>query len=59
MNIKTNLLEEYVKFVDITKKQNKNLWIFTIILVFIVIMLTFIILEYTYKYMRNYISTYI
>ena len=23
MNIKTNLLEEYVKFVDNTKKQNK------------------------------------
>ena len=23
MNIKINLLEEYVKFVDITKKQNK------------------------------------
>ena len=42
MNIKTNLLEEYVNFVDITKKQNKNLWIFTIILVFIVIILTII-----------------
>ena len=23
MNIKTNLLEEYVNFVDVTKKQNK------------------------------------
>ena len=42
MNIKTNLLEEYVNFVDITKKQNKKLWICTIILVFILIILTFI-----------------
>ena len=42
MNIKTNLLEEYVNFVDNTKKQNKNLWIFTIILVFIVIILTIV-----------------
>ena len=32
MKIKTNLLEEYVNFVDNTKKQNKNLWICTIIL---------------------------
>ena len=42
MNIKTNLVEEYVNFVDNTKKQNKNLWIGTIILVFIVIILTII-----------------
>ena len=42
MNNKTNLLEEYVNFVDNTKKQNKNLWICTIILVFIVIILTII-----------------
>ena len=42
MNIKTNLLEEYINFVDNTKKQNKNLWICTIILVFIVIILTII-----------------
>ena len=42
MNIKTNTLEEYVNFVENTKKQNKNLWIFTIILVFIVIILTII-----------------
>ena len=32
MNIKTNLLEEYVNFVDITEKRYKKLWIFTIIL---------------------------
>ena len=42
MNIKTNLLEEYVNFVDITKKRNKQLWICTIILVFILIILTII-----------------
>ena len=42
MNIKTNSLEEYVNFVDNTKKQNKNLWICAIILVFIVIILTII-----------------
>ena len=42
MNIKTNLLNEYVNFVDSTKKQNKNLWICTIILVFILIILTII-----------------
>ena len=28
MNIRTNLLEEYVNFVDNAKKQNKNLWIY-------------------------------
>ena len=42
MNIKTNLLEEYVNFVDNTKKQNKNLWKCKIILVFVVIILTII-----------------
>ena len=42
MNIKTNLLEEYVNFVDNTKKRNKKLWICTIILVFILIILTII-----------------
>ena len=41
MNIKTNLIEEYVNFVDNTKKQNKNLWIFTIILLIILTIITF------------------
>ena len=44
MNIKTNLIEEYVNFVDNTKKQNKNLWIYLIIvliIVFILIILLF------------------
>ena len=42
MNIKTNLFKDYVNFVDIIKKRNKKLWICTIILVFIVIILTII-----------------
>ena len=42
MNIKTNLLEDYVNFVDTTKKQNKYSWMCTNILVFIVIILTII-----------------
>ena len=43
MNIKTNLIGEYVNFVDNTKKQKKNLWIFTIILVFILLIILTII----------------
>ena len=31
MNIKTNLIEEYVNFVDTTKRRYKKLWIFTCI----------------------------
>ena len=42
MNIQTILLENYVNFVDTTKKRNKKLWICIIILVFIVIILTII-----------------
>ena len=42
MNIKTNLIEEYVNFVDTTKRRYKKLWIFTIILVFILIILVII-----------------
>ena len=42
MNIKTNLIEEYVNFVDTTKRSYKKLWVFTIILVFILFILTFI-----------------
>ena len=42
MLIKTNLLEDYVNFVDITKKRNKKLLICTIIPVFTVINLTII-----------------
>ena len=46
MNIKTNLIEEYVNFVDITKKQNKNLWIYLILLLFIVFILIIILSKY-------------
>ena len=42
MNIQTNLLKEYVNFVDKTKKRNKQLWICTIILVFILIIIIFL-----------------
>ena len=44
MNIKTNLPEEYVNFVDNTKKQNKNLWIYLIIVLFIVFVFIIIII---------------
>ena len=52
MNIRTNLLEEYVNFVDTTKKRNKKLWICTIILVFILIILIII----TFRYIQLYNS---
>ena len=35
MNIKTKLLEEYVNFVDNTKKQNKYFRLFLFLMVFI------------------------
>ena len=41
MNIRTSLLEEYVNFVDNTKKQNKILWIY--------IIFTFLYSVYTYN----------
>ena len=50
MNIKTNLLEEYVNFVDNTKKRNKKLWMCTIILVFILFILIIIIFRYLNEY---------
>ena len=46
MNIKTNLLEEYVSFVDNTKKQNKNLWIYIILLLFMVNILIILLFKY-------------
>ena len=42
MNIKTILIEEYVNFVTTTKRRYNKLRIFTIILVFILIILTII-----------------
>ena len=46
MNIKANLLEDYVNFVDNTNKQNKNLWIYIILLSFIVFILRIILFKY-------------
>ena len=42
MNIRTNLLEEYVNFADTTKKRNKKLWMCIIILELILIILIII-----------------
>ena len=41
MNIKTNLLEEYVNFVDNTKKQNEYFKI--IIILFVVVLCLFLV----------------
>ena len=53
MNIKTNLIEEYVNFVDITKKQNKNLWIYLILLLFTVFILIILIFRNKINYSYN------
>ena len=44
MNIKMNLIEEYVNFVDTTNKRIKNLWLYIILLLFIVYILIIIII---------------
>ena len=46
MNIKTNLIHGYVNFVDNIKKQNKNLWIYIIMLIFIVFILIILLFKY-------------
>ena len=46
MNIKTNLIEEYGNFVDNTKRQNKNLWLYIILLLFIVFILIILFFKY-------------
>ena len=43
MNIKKNLLEEYVNFVDNTKKQNKYFKIF----MFLIVIIMFFVFIYT------------
>ena len=55
MNIKTNLLEEYVNFVDNTKKQNK---LFKILLYLFVIVLCLFFLFYLII-IQNSIRTFI
>ena len=44
MDIKTNLLEEYVNFLDDTKKQNKYFRIFLILIVIIMVLFLFFVL---------------
>ena len=47
MNIKTNLLEEYVNFVDNTKKQNKYFKLFLFLIVIIMFLfLCFLLFKY-------------
>ena len=53
MKNKTNLIEEYVNFVDIAKKENKNLWKCTIMLVFILIIIIIIIFSYGYVHLYD------
>ena len=44
MNIKTNLLDEYVNFVEKTKKQNKYFKVFIILFVVILCSILFFVL---------------
>ena len=53
MNIKTNLREEYVSFVDATKERNRKLWKCTIMLVFILIIIIIIIFRYGYIHLYD------
>ena len=50
MNIKTHLLEQYVNFVDVTKKQNKYFKIFLFVFVIIMCLLLFFVL---FKYINE------
>ena len=54
MNIKTNLLEENVNFVDNTKKQNKYFKIVIILIVTIMFLFLFFVLLYNIKYLNEY-----
>ena len=53
MNIKTNLLEEYVNFVDNTKEQNKYIKIFILLIVLIMFLFLFFVLLYNIKYINE------
>ena len=53
MNIKTNLLEEYVNFVDNTKKQNKYFKTFLFVIVIIMFLFLFFVLLYEIKYINE------
>ena len=49
MNIKTNLLEEYINFVDIIKKQSRYFKNFIILIVIIIFLFLFFLL---FKYLK-------
>ena len=49
-NIKTNLLEEYINFVDNTEKQNKY---FKIFIIFITIVLSLFLFFLLFKYITK------
>ena len=52
MNIKTNLLEDYVSFADVTKKQNKYFKIIIILFVVIKSLFSFYVsFNYNTKYL--------
>ena len=53
MNIKTSLIEEYVNFVDRTKKQNKYFKIFIILIVIIMFLFLFFVLLYNIEYINE------
>ena len=53
MNVKTNLLEEYVSFVDTTKGRNRKLWNCKIMLVFILIIIIIIMFRYGYIHLHD------
>ena len=53
MNIKTNLVEEYVTFVDNTKKQNKYFKIIINLIVIIMFLFLFFVLLYNFKYINE------
>ena len=53
MDIKTNLLEEYVNFVDNTKKQNKYFKKFIILIVLIMFLFLFFVLLYNNKFINE------
>ena len=44
MNNKTNILEDYVNFVDITKKQNKYFKVFSFLIAIIMFLFLFFVL---------------
>ena len=52
MNIKTNLIEEDVNFVDSTNKRKKNLWKYIILILFILFILI-IILTFLFDYINE------